>query len=214
MKAIRGGIPFLVTPSGVIVSPGNKEHVIPSDYFIKVVHCNTRQQIYPSSAEPCSFSCYEHRTECVRSLDAYENQFACFVWAKFGEEMVDVLMLLDTGASITILPQHVFDTIPDRPDLHSTTVRIEVGNGANLAVCGVCRMKVQLGDYDFSHNFFVCKDSTHAILGNDFIILQGITIRGAEGWLEFKGHDIPLLTSTVRRCETVFFSLRLLICHR
>ena len=25
--AIRGGIPFLVTPSGVIVSPGNKEHV-------------------------------------------------------------------------------------------------------------------------------------------------------------------------------------------
>ena len=38
----------------------------------------------------------------------------------------------------------------------------------------------------------MCRDCTHAILGNDFVFLQDITIRMKQGWLEFKGHDIPL----------------------
>ena len=175
-KAIDDGIPFYVTPSGVVVSSGDEDGVIHCKYVTKVIHRNTGEQLYPFPSEPRAFSYYDGRTERVNTHDAYDNQFAYFVWARFGVEAVDVLMLLDTGASITILPQHVFEGIPDRPELHTTTVRIEVGNGANLAVLGVCRMKVQLGDYDFTHNFFVCRDSTHAILGNDFIFLQAISI--------------------------------------
>ena len=154
-KAIDDGIPFFVTPSGVVVSSGDEHGVIDCKYMVKVTHRNTGKQLYPLTRAPKDFTYYEGRTERVDTHDAYDNQFAYFVWARFGVEAVDVLMLLDTGASITILPQHVFESISDRPELHTTTMRIEVGNGANLAVLGVCRMKVQLGDYDFTHNFFV-----------------------------------------------------------
>ena len=192
-KAIDAGITFSVTPSGVIVTEGDEEHRLPPQYFKKVMHLNSREQLYPrTEKEPKDLSLYDDKVEHVKAADAYGNQFAYFVWAKFGHEQVDVLMLLDTGASITLLPSKVFESIPDRPQLHNTTVRIEVGNGQNLDVQGVCPMTVQLGDYDFVHNFFVCRDCTHAILGNDFIILQDITMRMKQGWLEFKGHDIPL----------------------
>ena len=203
--AIEAGIPFSVTPSGVIVSPGNDDGCIPVEFIVKVTDRFSKEQVYPKTCQPPEFSLYDGTTAHVKSHDAYDNQFAYFVWAKFGQDQVDVLMLLDTGASITILPLQVFENIRDRPELHTTTVRIEVGNGANLTVNGVCRMKVQLGDYDFVHNFFICEDSTHAILGNDFIILQDITIRMRQGWLEFKGHDIPMFTAHGARARNRVF---------
>ena len=146
-RALDAGIVFSVTPSGVIVTEGNEEHRLPPQFFMKVLHLNTREQLHPKTVkEPKDLSWYDDRVEHVKAADAYDNQFAHFVWAKFGHEQADVLMLLDTGASITMLPSKVFESIPDRPQLRNTTVRIDVGNGQNLDVQGVFRMTVQLDD--------------------------------------------------------------------
>ena len=69
-------------------------------------------------------------------------------------------------------------------------------------------MEVQLGDYDSTHNFFVCRDSTHAILGNDFIFLQAISIHVTEGRLEFQGHEIPLFNIHGARARKRVFLAR------
>ena len=116
-------------------------------------------------------------------------------------------MLVDTGASISIIPEDVYLTIPEdeRPKLETVDLRILVGNGELLPQQGVCRLKFQLGDFDFDHEFFVCRQSGQAILGNEFFVHYNMVLRMSEGWLEFKGHCIPLLNSYgVRKKSRVY----------
>ena len=124
-----------------------------------------------------------------------------------GRDAVDLLMLVDTGASISIIPEDVYLTIPedDRPKLETVDIRILVGNGELLPQQGVCRLKFQLGDFDFDHEFFVCRQSGQAILGNEFFVHYSMVLRMSEGWLEFKGHCIPLFNSYgVRKKSRVY----------
>ena len=193
-KAIEDGIPFWVTRNGVIVSEGDKQGCIPLRYIIKIVDNDSGEQYYPKEGLPPRWRTKLTGPATVQVHGASERDFAYYAWCKLGRGATDVLMLVDTGASISILPAEVYNSLPeeDRPSLQDVRMRIEVGNGETLAQQGVCRLHFQLGDFDFDHEFFVCKDSAQAILGNEFLVHYKMVLRMAEGWLEFKGHSIPL----------------------
>ena len=78
--------------------------------------------------------------------------------------------------------------------LKTSEVNIEVGNGGRLETDGTVYLPFTLSDYEFHHVFFVCKDSSTAILGNDFIVRNKIHLFMAEGWMNYAGNDIPLFT--------------------
>ena len=130
----------------------------------------------------------------VNSLYAFDNEYAYFTWAQFGEHSQDVMMLLDTGASISILPRTFWNELLGTKSMtpEPSEVEIEVGNGGHLDTDGTVRLNFTVSDYEFVHVFFICKDSATAILGNDFIVSNRIQLFMAEGWMTYKGHDIPL----------------------
>jgi hypothetical protein len=116
-------------------------------------------------------------------------------------------LLVDTGASISIIPYDVYQLLAGEDDLplRRSSVQIEVGNGGQLNTEGCCELRFTLGDYDFTHLFFVCRDSPQPILGNEFLVHHRMVLRMADGWLEFKGHDIPLFNQHgARRRSAVF----------
>ena len=86
------------------------------------------------------------------------------------------MMLIDTGASISILPRQFWLELEfeERPRLKATEVNIEVGNGERLGTEGTISLSFSLYDYEFMHTFFICAESSTAILGNDFIVRNRI----------------------------------------
>ena len=193
-RAIDDGISFWVTRNGVIVSQGDQHGKIPLRYIVKIVDKDTGRQYFPKEGLPPRWRTKHEGETTVQVHNSTERDFAYYAWCKFGNDAQDVLMLVDTGASISIIPAEIYQAIPEeeRPTLQEVKLRIEVGNGETLAQQGVCRIKFQLGDFDFDHEFFVCKDSAQAILGNEFLVHYRMVLRMAEGWLEYRGHCIPL----------------------
>ena len=193
LKAMKDGLVFGETPNGFIVTRGNWLGCVPLKYVVKVVHKDSGRQVYPTE-KPGRTLREGEGVAYVRSHEAYDTEFAYFAWGKFGPDGMDIMMLVDTGASISVIPHEFYTSIPEwlRPPLQPVKIVIEVGNGGQLKHEGVCRLSFELGDFTFDHEFFVCRESTHAILGNEFLVHYGMVLRMAEGWLEYRGHDIPL----------------------
>ena len=192
-RALEDGLLFGETTDGVVTSRGDILGTVDVKYIVKVVELRSNRQLYPR--DEAGFTLQDGAGPgFVQSHDAYDTEFAYFVWGKFQPHGLDIMMLVDTGASISVVPSTFFNSIPEdcRPALQPVKIVIEVGNGGRLKHDGVCRLKFELGDFAFDHEFFVCEDSTHAILGNEFLVHYGMVIRMAEGWLEYRGNDIPL----------------------
>ena len=98
------------------------------------------------------------------SLHAFDSDNSYFAWAQFGKQALDVMMLIDTGASISLLPQSFWEELQEefKEVLQPSQVEIEVGNGGNLDSDGTTELTFLLSDYEFEHVFFVCKDSATA----------------------------------------------------
>ena len=193
-KAMVDGIIFSVTPSRVIVTTGNAEGVVPMDYIVKATDRRSGAQLHPATPDTdCQVPTGRQKVG-VKSLHAHDNEFAYFVWAQFGPQAQDVMMLLDTGASISILPRSLWVELQEglKSTPQTSNVEIEVGNGARLDTDGTVRIPFLISEFEFEHVFFICKDSTVAILGNDFVVRHQIHLFMAEGWMSYCGHDMPL----------------------
>ena len=100
-RAIEDGIPFFITLSKVLVSPGNEEGVIPVKYIAKVVVCSSGMQLFPLSDPEVHHALSGKHVVGVNSLHAMDDEFAYFTWAQFRSLAQDVMMLFDKGASIS-----------------------------------------------------------------------------------------------------------------
>ena len=215
-RALDDGLLFGETSDGVVVSRGDLTGTVDVKYIVKVVELPSNRQIFPKDDAGSTIK-DGAGPGFVQSHGAYDTEFAFFVWGKFQPHGLDIMMLVDTGASISVLPSDFYNSIPEefRPTLQPVKIVIEVGNGGRLQHDGVCRLKFDLGDFTFDHEFFVCKDSTHAILGNEFLVHYGIVIRMAEGWLEYRGNDIPLFNRHgVQKTARVFVAHHITIPPR
>ena len=195
-KAMSDGIKFMIAPSKVIVTAGNADGELPLQYIVKAEDKASGAQIYPTPSPIALKTPTGGQYVSVNSLHAFDNEYAYFTWAQFGSQSQDVMMLVDTGASISILPTEFWRELQRgiTTQLKTSEGNIEVGNGGRLETDGTVYLPFTLSDYEFHHVFFVCKDSSTAILGNDFIVRNKIHLFMAEGWMNYAGNDIPLFT--------------------
>ena len=98
--AMRDGMKFLIAPSQVIVTTGNAEGIIPSKYILKAVDKETGIQLYPPTSKEVLRAPKGTQYVNVNSLHAFDNEYAYFTWTQFGPQAQDIMMLIDTGASI------------------------------------------------------------------------------------------------------------------
>ena len=78
------------------------------DYIVKVTNRSSAEQIWPVNYDSGLEVPKGKQTVNVNSLHAFDNEYAYFTWAQFGEHSQDVMMLLDTGASISITGARTF----------------------------------------------------------------------------------------------------------
>ena len=100
-----------------------------------------------------------------------EGPTALFLWGRLGSTLVDTLMLIDTGAEMSFIPERVFNRIPqdDTTTLRHTDERVQVGNGSFLELAGRAEVNVRVGDRDYPHEFLISKcESACSIIGLDF----------------------------------------------
>lgn len=87
----------------------------------------------------------------------------------FGQE---VILLIDSGSSTTLLSKRVFDRIEPslRPELIATKHRLQGANGKDIMVLGRVRTTLMLGKGCFDVEAIVCDIIPDGILGQDFLL--------------------------------------------
>ena len=137
---------------------------------MKVVDRVSGEQIFPVNYDAGLDVPTGKQKVSVNSLHAFDNEFAYFTWAQFGEQSQDVMMLLDTGASISILPRTFWEELCDtrKTTPQPSQVEIEVGNGGHLDTDGTVRLNFSLSDYEFEHVFFHLQGQCNSDSGERF----------------------------------------------
>ena len=70
-------------------------------------------------------------------------------------------------------------------------------NGEKLELLGTLEVGFGLGPFGFYQRVFVAKQlPTPVLIGWDVMVKHGIVVNGAQGWVEVKGHRVPLLSRT------------------
>ena len=102
----------------------------------------------------------------------------------FVQDSVPVDMLLDTGASHSLLKSSVYDEIPSniRPPLEPTPFcRLSGFTGELAEIRGRVKVKFGTNKRSWEVNFVVARDIRNNILGADFMVDHGLRMDFAQG---------------------------------
>ena len=96
-----------------------------------------------------------------------------------------MLMLVDTGASISILPLEIYDELKDseKSAIEPTTMVIRTGNSGKVDVRGTAKIRFELEGMFFKFEFYICGDCRNPIIGFDFQQEHDLYLRPAENAL-------------------------------
>ena len=119
------------------------------------------------------------------------------VWFLTGylQGKIPVDMLLDTGASFSLLPVSVFEQIPiqNRPFLDPTiTCNLTGFTGEKALVKGVSTVKFGTNKYSWEVRFLIVEKCTNCILGVDFMEKHGVRMDYAQGLIWFNQTFSPI----------------------
>ena len=192
-RACEAGIEFYADENQRVVTRGDRDACIPPEFVYRIQYSNTGRIMYPQCQKP---TILEESDSEVGNVMLMENDidFAHHAWVSFGDETVDRLMLLDTGAQISILQFDAYTRIPEklRPALVKSDTKICVGDGAQLGCEGMAIFKMQINYQDFYHKLYVCRKASHSILGNNFLVKYDGVISLGDGKLTLRGHPVPI----------------------
>jgi len=89
---------------------------------------------------------------------------------------VTVKMLLDTGATLSLLPISLYCKIDSakRQPMRPSPIDIRAGNGSTVVCHGISEVLCELDGRDMVQKFFVCADTTTAFLGMDFLFVHDV----------------------------------------
>ncbi len=104
------------------------------------------------------------------------------------------LMLIDTGASVSILPRETYETIATcrRSPLVVSDIDIRAGNNSKVLCAGTSDIAFSIEGMPFTHCFYVCKDTTLIILGMDFLTQYSVEMNIAGKTMLLNGRSIRL----------------------
>ena len=102
----------------------------------------------------------------------------------FLQDEFPVDMLLDTGATFSLLPQRVFDLLPGskRPDLEPVPgCKLTGFTGEKAEVRGVATLSFYVSNHSWKIRFLVVQGVRNCILGSDFLREHGVRLDYAQG---------------------------------
>ena len=104
-------------------------------------------------------------------------------------------MLVNSGASVSILRKDIFDTIPpsSRPIIKPVRMSLLTATGEASQFIGKVDLETKLGDHIFKHEFLLAK--IKAILGMDFFMKHKIDLLFSKGCIKVKEDFIPCFTN-------------------
>jgi hypothetical protein len=104
-------------------------------------------------------------------------------------------MLVDTGASVTLLSEKFVNTLPNsmKPTLRPVNTNLVTATGESSPFCGQSEVSLSLGSNTFDHNLLIANISNNGILGLDFLERHDCTVNLSEMTLFIgsKGETIP-----------------------
>jgi predicted aspartyl protease len=107
--------------------------------------------------------------------------------------MQGMLMLVDTGASISILPLDLYEELTDQVKsiIAPTTMTIRTGNSGKVDVRGTAKITFEIDGKPFTYEFYICADCKKPILGFDFQQKYDLYLRPAENALYIGKKKLP-----------------------
>ena len=111
-----------------------------------------------------------------------------------GKPKIGKYFLVDTGATISILPLKLWEEIypEDRTPLASTTMKIRAENDTQVDVRGTSEVNLTLNGEQYPYMFYICADATAPILGMNFQSEYDMYLRPAKDKVYIQGNrEIP-----------------------
>ena len=105
-------------------------------------------------------------------------------------------MLVDSGASVSILRKDIFDKISpsSRPLIEPIRMNLLTATGEASQFIGKIKVEIKLGNHVFEHEILLAEIKDAAILGMDFLSKHGIDVLFSKGCIKVKGDTIPCFT--------------------
>jgi predicted aspartyl protease len=115
--------------------------------------------------------------------------------ARVGDRHVEAL--IDTGATISLLKQEVYETERCLQNLavdYTKSKRAVTADGSPLPLLGTIRIPIKIADTEIEHEVFIAKNLTHdLVLGLDFLNEHKAQLEFDEGHLQLLGSEpVPL----------------------
>ena len=117
-----------------------------------------------------------------------------FVWVKIPSARTKYLALVDSGATVSTLPNKLFEAITqkERPTLVPSDVRIKAGNDTAIDCLGMADVTVQIQDYEFEQRYYICTNETIGVLGADFLRQHAACMDFGREHLFLQGEWMPV----------------------
>ena len=113
--------------------------------------------------------CYKSKPIYIVALSGGQN----FCQLKIQKQKSRVL--LDTGAEVSLMNRHVFDSLKDKPRLHNKHAFLPTVNGEPLKLDGCTEINFEIEGIKMSHSFFVvCVMNINLILRCDWLEKNGV----------------------------------------
>lgn len=102
-------------------------------------------------------------------------------------------LLVDTGASVTILSEKSFQSISPskRPQITPVNTKLVTATGTTSSFIGQTCVEIQIDQHKFFHNVLIADINNDAILGIDFLTANNCDVLLSKSCLDVQGDKIP-----------------------
>ena len=104
-----------------------------------------------------------------------------------------ISMLVDTGASVTILSQKFLNTINSSllPEILPVKIKMKTATGEISPFIGETEVYMRLGKNLIKHNVLIADIPTEGILGMDFLVKNGCDVILSKSCIRYRGQELP-----------------------
>ena len=114
------------------------------------------------------------------------------VWVKFTGTKEGAKAILNTGASISLLPKRIYDIIERTIDVQMTKPdrRIIAANKQATACYGMAKIPIEIDGLKFKQNFYICADEVTVLLGRNFMKNTNVQLEPAANKIKIGGKRV------------------------
>ena len=105
-----------------------------------------------------------------------------------------ILLLVDTGASISLMSRGCFKALGSKYKLQPAQISVHTVDDGEMNVYGKFTCDLRIGFVTVQHLFYVADMEAEMLLGLDFLNTHGCTIDLRGNHLKFKGQQVPFQT--------------------